>query len=102
MVLFSSGLSGKNARWAASCSGARPVPLLFCVYRSAPKNHVLSRLIGPPNETSYWNLTRRRRSGADVVRVPLERLIGDHAGAVELVAAALADHVDHEAVAHGR
>ena len=48
------------------------------------------------------HFARRRRARRQVVRVPAERLIRDHAGAAKLVAAALAHHVDDQAVAHGR
>ena len=45
---------------------------------------------------------RRRAFPTRVVAVPREGLIGPPSGARELVAAALADHVEHEAVAHRR
>jgi hypothetical protein len=46
------------------------------------------------------DLACRRGSQIDVVGVPVEWLIGDNTRTVELVASTLADHVDHQPIAH--
>ena len=70
-VLLPSVPSGKNALWAATWVGLRPVPLSLSVNRRAAKNQIRSRRSGPPADASYWCTCR-------VAGVPVPTLFSFH------------------------